>query len=101
VIAWVYTLRCSDGRYYVGLTRNEQLEARLNEHHLGASTKAYTYSRRPLTLVWAEEFASIIEAITCERRLKGWSRAKKEALIRGDFDEIVRLSNLKRAAETL
>ena len=80
--AFVYTLRCSDGSYYVGSTRSS-LEARVAEHNAG-TFRGYTWSRRPVELVFHESFERITDAIAAERQLKGWSRAKKEALINGD-----------------
>jgi putative endonuclease len=81
--AFVYMLRCSDGSYYVGTTR-ASLERRISEHNSGLFG-GYTKRRRPVELVFAEEFDRITDAIAPERQLKGWSRAKKEALITRDF----------------
>ncbi len=89
--AFVYMLRCADGSYYVGLTRHESVERRVGEHQSGLTT-GYTQKRRPVELVWAEEFQRITDAISAERQIKGWSRAKKEALIRGDWTAVKRLS---------
>ena len=86
----VYMLRCSDGSYYVGSARLG-LEQRLAEHNSGIFG-GYTSNRRPVELVWHQEFDRITDAIAAERQIKGWSRAKKEALIRGDFAEIQRLA---------
>ena len=86
---WVYILRCADGSYYVGHT--EDLEPRLQQHQAGQVT-GYTHSRRPVTLVYAEAVETRLAALSSERRLKGWSRAKKEALIAGDWGEIRRLA---------
>ncbi|KQT47871.1 excinuclease ABC subunit C [Methylobacterium sp. Leaf456] len=83
--AFVYMLRCADGSYYVGSSRGESLDKRLSEHQTGTYA-GYTSQRRPVTLVWSERFERFDEAIAYERRLKGWSRAKKEVLIRGDWD---------------
>jgi putative endonuclease len=80
---WVYMLRCADGSYYVGLTR-EGLDKRIAEHRDGRFL-GYTHGRRPVELVWSQDFQWLTDAIACERRLKGWRREKKEALIRGDF----------------
>ncbi len=85
---FVYMLRCADGAYYIGFHRGEDVAHRVADHNAGRFPKAWTYRRRPVELVWAEEFASILDGIACERRLKGWSRAKKEALIRGDWAAI-------------
>jgi putative endonuclease len=94
--AFVYVLSCSDGSYYVGTTR-ASLERRVNEHNSGL-LGGYTATRRPVTLVFAQEFDRITDAIAAERQLKGWSRAKKEALIRGDFAAIRALAS--RAGRT-
>jgi putative endonuclease len=83
--AFVYILRCADGSYYVGSTRGESVERRFAEHEAGIYV-GYTATRRPVTLVWSAEFERILEAVHFERRVKGWSRAKKEARIRGDWD---------------
>ncbi|MBM4168523.1 MAG: GIY-YIG nuclease family protein [Ignavibacteria bacterium] len=79
---WVYILLCSDGSYYTGCTSN--LEKRINEHSLGVFG-GYTSSRRPVELVFSEEFNDIRDAIAAERRIKGWTRRKKSALINRDF----------------
>jgi putative endonuclease len=84
--AHVYMLSCSDGSFYVGSAR-KGLESRIAEHNTGLY-KGYTSTRLPVTLVWAEHFLNITDAIAVERRIKGWSRAKKEALIRGDYGAI-------------
>ena len=86
---YVYILRCADGSYYVGHT--DDLETRLAAHQSG-EIAGYTYSRRPVQLVFQEEFPSREDAFLRERQLKGWSRRKKEALIRGDWDNLGRLS---------
>ena len=88
--AFVYMLRCRDGRYYVGSTR-DSLERRVSEHNAGIFD-GFTKSRRPVELVFAESFDRITDAIAAERQLKGWSRAKKEALLKGDFEQLKRLA---------
>jgi putative endonuclease len=82
--AFVYILHCADGSYYVGSARGDYLDNRLDEHQSGA-LGGYTSTRRPVTLVYHEHFDRITDAIADERRIKGWSRAKKEALINGDW----------------
>ena len=94
---WAYLLHCNAGRFYAGHT--DDLERRMAEHLTGA-VPGYTRAYRPVTLVWSQDFASRIEALEAERRLKGWSRAKKMALIRGDWPEISRLSKKKDSAST-
>jgi putative endonuclease len=85
--AFVYMLLCADGSYYVGCACGESLDRRLSEHHAG-TYGGYTSRRRPVTLVYAAHFECITDAIAAERRIKGWSRAKKEALIREDWDAL-------------
>jgi putative endonuclease len=79
-------LRCRDGKYYVGSVRGDwdALERRVNEHN-GGLYDGFTKLRRPVELVWDQECQLIMDAIAAERQIKGWSRAKKEALIRGDW----------------
>jgi len=86
---WTYILLCSDGRYYTGHT--DDLERRIAQHQHGGFCD-FTSRRRPVTLVWSEHFANITDAISVERQIKGWSRDKKEALIRGDYAEIQKLA---------
>ena len=88
--AHVYMLRCADGSYYVGSARLG-LDRRVSEHNHG-TFGGYTSKRLPIELVWAEHFLDITDAIAVERQIKGWSRAKKEVLIRGDFASIKDLS---------
>lgn len=95
--AFVYMLRCSDGAFYVGSHRGDDLSVRIAEHNSGMRKNAWTYRRRPVELVWSEQFSRYADAVACERQIKGWSRAKKQALIVGDYDEITRLSKLKSA----
>jgi putative endonuclease len=82
----IYILRCSDGTYYTGLTKD--LDGRVHEHQTGINPEAYTFARRPVNLVWHVVTESYQEAFQWEQRIKGWSRAKKEALIRGDIEGI-------------
>ncbi|MDP1868174.1 MAG: GIY-YIG nuclease family protein [Bradyrhizobium sp.] len=91
--AWLYILRCADGSYYVGTSRTS-LEIRIAQHNDGAF-QGYTASRRPVELIFSQWFDQITDAIENERKLKGWSRAKKEALIRGDFASLQQLAKRK------
>jgi len=86
---WTYLLRCADGSYYVGHT--DDLDLRLAKHDDG-TIGGYTSTRRPLTLVYAEPFDTRDDAFWRERQIKGWSRAKKEALAREDWTELRRLA---------
>ena len=96
---FVYMLRCSDDSFYIGLTSD--LPKRISEHELGVLVNAYTHSRRPVHLVWAQEFPTHEEAFAFERQIKGWSRAKKKALIRGDWEEIHRIVRDERKRREL
>ncbi|MBI5919036.1 MAG: GIY-YIG nuclease family protein [Nitrosomonadales bacterium] len=87
---WTYILRCADSSYYTGHTDN--LEKRIAEHHSGAITSCYTYTRRPLELVFTQDFKTREEALASEQQIKGWSRKKKEAMMRGDWAEVSRLA---------
>ena len=86
----VYMLRCADGSYYVGSARLG-LDRRAAEHNAG-TYGGYTSKRLPVTLVWAEHFLDVTDAIAVERQIKSWSRAKKEALMKGDFALIRQLA---------
>ena len=90
---WTYMLHCGDRSFYVGHTDN--IEARMAAHVSG-SIPGYTRSRLPVALVWSEQFSTRLEALAMERRIKGWSRAKKLALIRGDWNLIGELAKGKK-----
>ena len=94
----VYILQCADGSYYTGSAAD--LTRRLWEHESGAVSSAYTYSRRPVKLAWSSEVVErYSDALRFERQIKGWSRAKKEALIRGNYEavhEVVRRERKQR-----
>ncbi|RYY98929.1 MAG: GIY-YIG nuclease family protein [Chitinophagaceae bacterium] len=86
----VYILACSDGAYYTGITND--MERRLEEHSEGSVRECFTYSRRPVLLKYVERFNDVEAAIRREKQLKGWSRAKKEALMQNDPDRLRALS---------
>ena len=90
MLIYVYILLCCDGSYYVGLTRRS-LEQRIAQHNDG-TFRGYTFLRRPVQLLWSQDFVMLTDAIAAERQLKGWSRAKKQALIAGDFELLKELS---------
>jgi len=87
---WLYILRCADGSYYTGHT--DDLERRIGEHDAGAVSSCYTFRRRPVEVVFKDEFSTREEELAAERRVKGWSRLKKEAMMSGDWDEVRRLA---------
>jgi putative endonuclease len=86
---YMYILRCADGSYYVGSTTN--LELRVAQHQAGEGG-AYTAQRLPVKVVYTCEFDSPHEAFLRERQVKGWTRRKKEALIREDYKALISLS---------
>jgi putative endonuclease len=92
-----YILKCSDGSLYVGSTRD--LAVRLQQHASGMGS-AYTSKRLPVELVWSAEFERIDDAYFLEKRIQGWSRAKRIALIEGRFDALPALSSRARGRST-
>jgi predicted GIY-YIG superfamily endonuclease len=92
--AFLYILRCKDSAYYVGTTR-DSLEARVAQHNAG-SFDGFTAARRPVELVFHQEFNRIADAISAERPVKGWRRAKKEALISGKYELLPELAKRRR-----
>ena len=90
---WTYMVKCVDGTFYTGHSDNLQL--RMAQHEQGTDVDCYTYNRRSVKLIYTQEFSTRYEALQMERRIKGWSRAKKIALIKGDWMELSRISRLK------
>jgi len=86
---FTYILRCSDGSFYNG--HSDNLEQRVAQHQSGYFT-GYTCKRRPVELVWSEYFSTRIEALEAEKRIKGWTKAKKQALIDGDWELLSELA---------
>ncbi|WP_291127607.1 GIY-YIG nuclease family protein [Flavobacterium sp. UBA7682] len=91
--SYVYILKCSDGTYYTGVTSN--LTQRIFQHDIGYYPDCYTFKRRPLELVFYCEFTDINIAFEKEKQIKKWSRVKKEALIKGDYDALPNLAKKK------
>jgi putative endonuclease len=83
---FVYMLLCADNSFYVGITNDPN--RRFAEHNLGADRDCYTYERRPVRLVHCSGFHEVLDAIRWEKQLKGWSRAKKRALMSDDWRAI-------------
>jgi len=86
---YVYILKCSDGSYYTGSTKN--LEIRVLEHQNGLGSE-HTKKHLPVELIYSEEYERIDQAFYREKEIQGWSRKKKEALINGHFDKLPELS---------
>ncbi|MGB3469968.1 MAG: Mov34/MPN/PAD-1 family protein [Erythrobacter sp.] len=94
---WTYMLHCNAGVLYTGQTDN--LEHRIADHKAGRFA-GFSKNYLPVELVWSQEFATREEAKSAEKRIKGWSRGKKLALIRGDWSEISRLAKSKNSPST-
>jgi predicted GIY-YIG superfamily endonuclease len=90
---WVHIVHCADGSYYTGHT--EDLEHRIAMHQLG-EVPGYTSSRRPVALAFAQPFPTREEALAAEMQVKGWSRSKKEAMMRDDWPAVSALAHGKR-----
>lgn len=95
---YVYILRCNDNSLYTGITSD--LERRIMEHNAGKYPEAYTFKRKPVTLVFYQDFTDPNQAIYFEKKLKKWSKAKKEALINGDFDLLQTLAECRNATNS-
>ena len=87
---YVYILKCSDNSYYTGITND--VERRINEHNDGLNPECYTYKRRPVTLVFYQEFGEVEQATLFEKQVKGWIRKKKEAIINNQWELLPELS---------
>jgi putative endonuclease len=87
---YVYIVECKDGSYYTGVTND--IGHRLWQHNTGIDKECYTYTRRPVELRYLQHFQQVEEAIKWEKQLKGWSRKKKQALFREDWEEIKQLA---------
>ncbi|WP_445431171.1 GIY-YIG nuclease family protein [Chryseobacterium indoltheticum] len=88
--SFVYILLCSDKTYYTGVTEN--VYKRFDEHQDGKYFGSYTFSRRPLQLVYFCQFMDIEQAIVFEKKIKKWSQAKKLALIEGRYEDLPNLA---------
>jgi predicted GIY-YIG superfamily endonuclease len=86
---YVYMLKCSDNSYYIGHT--DSIEERISAHKMGIGC-SYTACRLPIEVVFVHEFGERVEAIKAEHQMKKWSRAKKEALVKGDYNTLQALA---------
>jgi putative endonuclease len=90
MILYVYIVECCDKSFYTGVTND--LDRRIAEHNEGVNTKSYTFTRRPVNLVYYEDHADPYFAIQREKQIKGWSRRKKIAMIEGNWDKVIEYS---------
>ncbi|OJV14677.1 MAG: hypothetical protein BGO21_18415 [Dyadobacter sp. 50-39] len=93
---YVYIAKCADDSYYTGLTND--LQRRLAEHNTGKDSGSYTFTRRPVEIVFANEFNDIRQAIAFEKQVKGWSRKKKEAIISDKWEDLRKLSECQNGS---
>src|SRR3989344_7079668 len=94
----VYLIKCSDGTYYTGVTND--VDRRFYEHNEGIDKRSYTFKRRPLTLVYVEEYTDIEQAIEREKQIKKWSQEKKEALVQKNFDKLPGLAECQNQSHS-
>tara|TARA_Y100001947_G_C10192427_1_gene241341 strand:+ start:341 stop:667 length:327 start_codon:yes stop_codon:yes gene_type:complete len=100
VTIWIYILECSNGSFYTGTYRGDDIDTRVGEHNSRKYANAYTGRYLPVRLVWCTTCETINEAVAFERQIKGWSRAKKAALISGDYDALPGLSRNRQPRDT-
>ena len=93
---YVYIAKCADDSYYTGVTND--LERRLSEHNSGRDSGAYTFTRRPVEIVFAHEFNDVQQEIAFEKQIKGWSRKKKEAIIADRWEDLKRLAECQNVS---
>jgi putative endonuclease len=89
-LLYVYILKCADGSYYVGLTNDP--DKRLEQHNKGTKKSTYTYSRRPIEMIYHETYWNFKDAVAREKQIKGWSKKKKEALIAENYEKLKEFS---------
>ena len=83
---YIYIIECNDHSFYTGLTND--LLRRFKDHCDGEFETCYTFKRRPLVLVYYETIPFLLDGIDREKQIKGWSRAKKIALIKQDYHKL-------------
>ena len=93
---YLYILKCSDGSYYTGSTKD--LDRRMEQHQNGVGA-IYTKRRLPIELIYSEVFPKIDEAFFREKQVQGWSRKKKEAYMQGRLKDIQTLSRSKNSGD--
>ena len=95
---YVYILQCNDDLFYTGITNN--LSRRLEEHTHGLNKNCFTYNRRPIQLIFHQEFNDVIQAIYFEKKIKKWSSRKKLALANGDYNMLQILAECRNATHS-
>lgn len=95
---YVYILKCADSLTYTGITNN--ISRRFKEHQKGLNKNCFTYNRRPLELIFHQEFNDIEQAISFEKKIKNWSAKKKLALANGNFEMLQILAECRNASHS-
>ena len=95
---YIYMLQCADGLIYTGMTNN--LSRRLKEHQDGKTKNCFTFKRRPLELIFYEQFTDVMQAITFEKRIQKWSAKKKFALAKGDEQTLKELAECRNRSHS-
>jgi len=95
---YIYILKCSDELLYTGVTNN--ISRRFDEHQNGLNKKCFTYNRRPIKLIFHQEFNDIEQAISFEKKIKRWSQQKKLALASEDYDMLQVLSECRNSSHS-
>lgn len=95
---YVYILQCSDGLTYTGITNN--ISRRMEEHNKGLNKTCFTYKRRPLKLIFNQEFNDIEQAIFFEKKIKKWSAKKKLALANEEYDLLQLLAQCRNESHS-
>jgi len=95
---FVYILKCSDGLTYTGITNN--ISRRFIQHQKGINKNCFTYKRRPVKLIFQQEFNDINQAIRFEKKIKKWSKQKKIALANGDYDLVQLLAQCRNKSHS-
>lgn len=86
---YLYLLRCTDNSLYCGQTKD--LQRRVKEHNDDDSKSKYTRARRPVKLVYFEKYSTLQKVMRREIQIKRWTKAKKEALVKGGSRLLKRL----------
>lgn len=95
---YVYILMCSDGLTYTGITND--ITRRFEEHQKGLNKTCFTYKRRPVELIFHQEFNDVVQAISFEKKIKKWSGKKKLALANGEYDLLQILAECRNATHS-
>jgi len=95
---YVYILKCSDDLLYTGITND--ISRRFNEHEKGLNKNCFTFKRRPLELIFSQDFNNVEQAIYFEKKIKNWSAQKKLALANEDYDMLLILAECRNATHS-